>query len=130
MAALTAVLRGRRAAERLMVDSCVIERPAGTTVNDETGDIVPNYDPVYDGKCKVQSREGRATNPEAGEAVFTVVSRQVHIPAQVVEVRDGDVITLTGSKLAPFLVGRKYRVAGWSPDSFDTADRLPVEETT
>lgn len=128
--AVDVLMRGRAAAEALMLDACTITRPSGTTVDPETGEIIPNHATIYTGKCKVQSREGQASSPEAGEAAFTVVSRQVHIPAQAVEILDGDVVTVTASTLAPFLVGRKYRVAGWSPDSYDTADRLPVEETT
>jgi hypothetical protein len=58
------------------------------------------------------------------------VSRQVHIPTNAADVRDGDVVTITSSLLNEFTVGKQYRVEGFTPDTFDTAARLPVKEMT
>lgn len=128
MTALEATLRGRQAAESLMLDACTITRTGGVVTDPETGDVSNSATEVYAGKCKVQSRDTQAANPEAGEATFTVVSRQVHIPANAADVRDGDVVTLTASRLNAFTVGKQYRVEGFTPDTFDTAFRLPVKE--
>lgn len=111
-----------------MLDACTITRPGATVTDPNTGDVTNTSTTVYTGKCKVQSSNTMAANPEAGEAVFTVVSRQVHIPANAANVKDGDVVTLTASKLNSFTVGKKYRVEGFTPDTFDTAARLPVKE--
>lgn len=128
MSALDATLRGREAAESLMLDTCMITRP-GTPVTDPiSGDVTNTPITVYSGKCKVQSKDSATSNPEAGEATFTVVSRQVHIPANAADVKDGDVVTITASRLNAFTVGKQYRVAGFTPDSFDTAARMPVKE--
>jgi hypothetical protein len=54
----------------------------------------------------------------------------VHIPANAADVVDGDVVTVTASLLNAFTVGKQYRVEGFTPDSFDTAARLPVKEMT
>jgi NMD protein affecting ribosome stability and mRNA decay len=118
----------RAEAEALMLDACTITRPGEVVTDPETGDVTNTATEVYAGKCKVQSREGVAASPEAGEARFTVVSRQVHIPANAADVRDGDVVTLTASRLNAFTVGKQYRVEGFTPDTFDTAARLPVKE--
>jgi hypothetical protein len=128
MTAIDAVLRGRKAAEALMLDQCTITRPGEVVTDPNTGDVTNTSTEVYAGKCKVQSKDSATANPEAGEHQFTVVSRQVHIPANAADVRDGDVITLTASALNAFTVGKQYRVAGFTPDTFDTAFRLPVKE--
>jgi hypothetical protein len=125
------LLRGRAKAETLMVDRCTITRGDGATVTDpESGVVTEVRTEVYAGKCKVQSRDSATASPDAGGHLFTVVSRQVYIPANAVDVKDGDVVTITSSILNAFTVGKKYRVEGFTPDSFDTAARLPVKETT
>lgn len=111
-----------------MVDACTVHRPGAPVTDPETGAVTAGLALVYSGKCKVQSSNTMAASPEAGEASFTVVSRQVHIPANAADVWDGDVVTLTASKLNSFTVGKKYRVEGFTPDTFDTAARLPVKE--
>jgi len=130
MTAVEATLRGRRAAEALMVDECRITAPGETVTDPDTGEVTNERTVVYEGRCKVQSREGAATNPEAGEHSFTVVSRQVHIPVNAADVRDGYEVEITASLLNAFTVGKVYRVEGFTPDSFDTAFRLPVVEIT
>jgi hypothetical protein len=120
----------RAQAEALMVDECRITAPGETVTDPDTGEVTNERTVVYEGRCKVQSREGAATNPEAGEHSFTVVSRQVHIPVNAADVRDGFEVEITGSLLNAFTVGKVYRIEGWTPDSFDTAFRLPVVEIT
>ena len=128
MTALEATLRGRLAAESLMLDACTITRPGEVVTDPNTGDVTNTSTTVYSGKCKVQSKDSATSSPEAGEASFTVVSRQVHIPANAADIRDGDVVTITASRLNAFTVGKQYRVEGFTPDTFDTAARLPVKE--
>lgn len=131
MTAPDAALRGRVKAEAQMLDTCTITRPGTPVTDPNTGDVTNTPTTVYTGKCKVQSSNTMAANAtEAGERVFTVVSRQVHIPANSADVQDGDVVTLTASRLNSFTVGKQYRVEGFTPDSFDTAARLPVKEIT
>lgn len=128
MTALEATIRGRLAAEALMLDACTITRPGEVVTDPNTGDVTNTSTTVYSGKCKVQSKDSATSSPEAGEATFTVVSRQVHIPANAADVRDGDVVTITAARLNAFTVGKQYRVSGFTPDTFDTAARLPVKE--
>lgn len=111
-----------------MIDTCRITRGGGVVTDPETGEVTNTRTEVYTGKCKVQSKYGSTANPDAGGASFTVVSRQVHIPANVADVRDGDEVTITASALNAFTVGKVYRVEGFTPDTFDTAARLPVKE--
>jgi hypothetical protein len=118
----------RHEAESLMLDTCTITRPGEPVTDPDTGDVTNSAETVYAGRCKVQSKDSATSSPEAGEHTFTVVSRQVHIPANAADVRDGDVVTITASRLNAFTVGKQYRVSGFTPDTFDTAARLPVKE--
>ena len=111
-----------------MIDACTITRPGPAATDPNTGDVTNTPVAVYAGRCKVQSKDSAISSPEAGGASFTVVSRQVHVPANAADVRDGDVVTITASRLNVFTVGKQYRVEGFTPDSFDTAARLPVKE--
>jgi hypothetical protein len=131
MSAADLLLRGRAKAEEQMVDTCTITRPDGVTVTDpDTGEVTEVGSEVYAGKCKVQSKDSATSSPDAGGHSFVVVSRQVHIPANAADVQDGDVVTITSSLLNAFTVGKMYRVEGFTPDSFETAARLPVKELT
>jgi hypothetical protein len=112
-----------------MVDACRITSGGVPVTDPDTGEVANTRTTVYEGKCKVQSKDSATSNPEAGGALFTVVSRQVHIPANVAEIHDGYEVEITASLLnAAFTVGKVYRVSGFTPDSFDTAFRLPVKE--
>lgn len=129
--ARAALARGRRQAERLMIDQCIIRRRTGEVVTDpETGEVTPVLTTIYEGKCKVQSKDSATASPEAGEHAYTVVSRQVHIPVNAAEVKDNDVAEITASAVNAFTVGKQYVVRGFTPDTYDTAARLPVKEVT
>ena len=128
MGAVDATLRGRQAAESLMVDTCTIARPGEPVTDPDTGNVSGSTTEVYSGKCKVQSKDSSVASLDVAGASFVVVSRQVHIPAGVADVRNGDVVTVTASLLNPFGVGKRYRVEGFTPDSYETAARIPVKE--
>lgn len=121
----------REQAESMMVDACTITRGGEPVVDDETGVVTDGAGViVYQGPCKVQSSNSSTASPDAGGHSFVVVSRQVHIPANAADIQDDDVATLTASRLNSFTVGKKYRVEGFTPDTSDTAARLPVKEMT
>ena len=120
----------RAEAESLMVDTCLITRGGAVVTDSDTGNVTRTRTTVYEGKCQVQSKNSSTANPEAGGAVFTVVSRQVKIPANSADVKDGDEVEITASLLNSFTVGKVYRVDGFTPDTYDTAFRLPVKEIT
>lgn len=119
----------REQAESLMLDQCTVTRPGEPVTDPDSGVVSNGSTLVYAGKCKVQSKDSSTSSPEAGGHSFTVVSRQVHIPAGSADVRDDDVVTITAATLSR-LVGKVYRVDGFTPDSYDTAFRIPVKEVT
>ena len=118
----------RAQAESLMVDTCTIARPGEPVTDPDTGNVTDSNTPVYSGICKVQSKDSSVATPDVAGASFVVVSRQVHIPAGAADVKNGDVVTVTASLLNPFGVGKQYRVEGFTPDSYETAARIPVKE--
>ncbi len=117
----------RAQAESMMVDTCRITTLGAPVTDPNTGNVTTPRTTVYEGKCKVQSKATEAASTEAGGATFTVVSRQVHIPANAAEILDGHEVEITASLLNSFTVGKVYRVDGFEPDSMDTAFRLPVK---
>lgn len=131
MSALSVALRGRRRAESLMVDACVIREPStfgamdpGTGQRTETVGAV-----VYEGRCKIQTYEAHESTPASGQHVWSVQRYSVHLPATV-EVAVDCMVTVTASVLDANMVGRRYRVAGDLHKSMATANRLVVDEVT
>jgi hypothetical protein len=126
MSATTITLRGRVAAEALMVDACVIERRSGSTVDPETGDIVPTFATVYSGKCKVQQQTAVANPSTVGEAAVFVSEPQLHVPMSATGLLPDDRVTMTTSVLDPDLVGKVGHLRGPWDETFTTARRLPM----
>ena len=131
MTAATALARGRRAAEALMVDACTITRPGGEPVWDEASMsyTTPDGSAVYDGPCRVQLSAAMANTPEAGDRVLVAQRSTVSVPMGVTGVAVDDVVTVTASVHDPDLVGNRYRVRSLFAKTHATARRLEVEET-
>lgn len=130
MSAESLTLRGRAAAEARMVDACRITSGGDVVTDPDTGEVTRIRATVYEGKCEVQSKNSSTANVEAGGHSFVVVSRVVKIPANAADVKDGHEVEITASLLNSFTVGKVYIVDGFTPDTFDTAARLPVKEIT
>jgi hypothetical protein len=130
MSALAATLAGRRAAERLMVDSCTVRRKTGESRNEDTGAVTPVYGTtVYAGKCRLQLRGLAGQSPDSGEQRIDILRGELQLPISVVGVRVDDRVDFTSS-LDPDLVGRVFRVADLMHATHKTARRVPVEEVT
>lgn len=123
------LLKGCIAAESLMVDTCVIDRP-GEPVADGDGVVSPSYTPVYVGPCKVQQTLAQSSSPEAGGAVFTVQTSRLDLPVGVGPIETGDRVRIVTAAHDPALVGSLYRVKELFKKSWKTAQRIPVEELT
>lgn len=123
------VIRGRLAAERLMVDRCRVERVTGRTENPDAT-VTPTYTTVYEGKCKLQSQNAYPSEPDAGDRQWVTASPEVHLPMDGTGgVQTDDVVTVLAS-FDPDSVGRKFRVRSNIRKTFQTAARLLVEEVT
>lgn len=126
--ATTALLRGRRKAEALMQDKCLIRRVIGETTDRETGKVVPLLDDVYTGKCKMQSYEGYEQEKNTAGTAVTVQRMSCHLPVGAYRVNVGDIVEITASRLDPMLTGRKFRITQEAPfKTYATAYRVFVD---
>ncbi|MDN5546028.1 MAG: DUF6093 family protein [Rhodococcus sp. (in: high G+C Gram-positive bacteria)] len=126
--ALTITMRGRRKAEALMFDKCVIRRVVGETTDRETGKVVPLYQDMYEGKCKMQSYEGYEQSKTTAETTLTMQRMSCHLPVGAYRINVGDIVEITESRLDPLLVNRKFRITQEAPfKTFATAYRVFVD---
>ena len=131
MSAQTAIVRGRRVAEALMVDACTIRRRTGEATDPNSGVITPTYGAdLYSGKCRVQQRQLGGQGQNVGEAYVIVERYEVHLPMSVTGLLEGDQITITASALDPDLVDRVFIVRDVAAKSHLTARRVGVTEVT
>jgi hypothetical protein len=75
----------------------------------------------HKGKCKVQANQLTDMSPEVGGATLTVQRYRVDIPVSAGPIEVGDLIETRG---------RQFRVTGLHDKTWQTAQRLPVEEVT
>lgn len=130
MSVTTVLARGRAAAERLMVDACLIRRIANSITDPDTGTITPTYDTVYSGRCRFQQQDAQAARIEVGEASVLMVAMTVQLPMAVTDVRADDEVVATASLHDPDLPGRTFIVKALAHKTHATARRLGLEERT
>jgi hypothetical protein len=128
MSATSVTLRGRAAAEALMVDTCTIVRNSNASANVETGQIISTPQTIYTGKCRLKLPVAVARPEEAGEAQLFTQHPTLSIPATTTGVQVDDIVTITASALMPSLVGRKFHVRAIPGQSHMTAGRFEVME--
>lgn len=129
MTGRAAVRSGQRLAESLMVLSCTIDRPTGSTTDRSTGKVVTQHERVYEGRCKLTSYEGYEQERDVVGFQATSQRLSIHLPVGAYRSQVGDVITITADGgLDERLVGRKYRVAQEATyRAYATADRIFVD---
>ncbi len=130
MSAASATMRGRRLAERDMVDACTLRAPDVQGVLNETTNEYETTPGAlrYSGRCKVQTTDTIGRDQTAGERLTTATRFEVHLPMTAAAAAVDDVITVTSSLTDPQLAGRRFRVASLVHKSFMTARRIAVEE--
>lgn len=124
-----AVKSAQRAAERLMIDSCTIQRPGEGGVDPLTGEPVITLDPVYTGKCRVQLSKASSTTAEVIGRTATIQDFEIHIPATAPLADVNDVVTLTASPAVHRRIGQQFRVTAVFEKTLTSAQRLAVERT-
>jgi hypothetical protein len=130
MSATSATLRGRLAAEALMVDTCTVQRQTGSTTNDTTGVVTPTYSTIYTGKCRVQQRVPVSKPADVGQAHVWLQRLELQVPMSVTGIASDDLVTITDSLLDADLVGRTFRVRELGHKTHMTARRVQLEEAT
>lgn len=110
----------QQTAEAMMVTPCAIRRGGTVEADPVTGaDVVVGGMSVYEGGCKVQSREGEARSAEVADATVTSQRWEVHVPVSSGPYQVGDVVDVAG---------RRFRVEALHVKSWQSAQRLPVVE--
>lgn len=129
MSVESAILRGRAAAEALMVDACTVTRQTGESVG-TGGVITPTTTELYSGKCRVQIEADTGQGTSVGEAYRIVERRVIQLPMTVTGLAEGDRIEITASALDPELVGKVYAVRDVPAKTHLTSRRVTVQEVT
>ena len=126
MSVVDLVLRGRIAAESLMLDTCTVHRP-GDPVTDVDGNVTPSLVLLYTGPCKIQQTLAQSSNPEAGGHQYTVQDTRWDTPVAAGVFAVDDVVTIVEAVLDPQLTGRVFRVTDPFHKTGATAQRTRVE---
>lgn len=105
-----------------MADTCRIDRVVGETT-DADGRVIPTHadPPPYVGRCKIQTYEPYEQAPEVGASTPVIQRYSLHVPIGAGPFEVGDVATVGG---------RVFRVGGLHGKTFQTAQRLLVDEIT
>lgn len=130
MSATTVTLRGRKAAEARMQDTCAVTRPGTPTTDPDTGVVTPVTTPVYTGKSRIRQAVVMDRPLESGQAQRYVQHSIFSVPIAAPALLTDDIVTFTASALTPILLGRTWHVRGLSADSDATAARYEVAEIT
>jgi hypothetical protein len=129
MSATSAVLAGRRAAERNMADACTITRVTGDTTDLQTAAVDKTTATIYSGKCRVQQTRGISRPTTVAEVYVFQTRYELQLPvATSPDIQINDVVTVTAAALDADLVGRTYWVRELANKTHATARRLGIEE--
>jgi hypothetical protein len=113
-----------------LVDTCIIERVTGESLNQTTGAVTKTYATVYTGPCRFQAAAANWAGPtEVAEAALRLASFELQLPvvgSEGLEI-DQRVTCLTCLNDAD-LPGRKFSITGVSRKSHATTRKLPLLE--
>lgn len=130
MSATTVTLRGRRAAEARMLDTCAVTRPGIPTSNLDTGVTTPVTTLIYTGKCRIRQAVVMDRPLESGQAQRYVQHSILSLPIAAPVLLTDDIVAFTAAALTANLVGRTWHVRGVSGDTDATAAKYEVTEIT
>lgn len=121
----------RANAEALMADTCTVTHPGRGTTDPVTGHYNPNAgNPVYKGKCKMQSHGGiGAENTSLGSIVVSTMMR-IDFPVGTTGLSVNDIVTITDSDDVTLLGARFRLVSQESRKTYATAMRWNVKEVS
>lgn len=128
MTAASTLAAGRRAAERLMVDTVRISTVGDGVLDEATGAVTAALTTVYEGKGRIQTYEPYEHTADAAGHTFTTQRYAVHVPVESCAPAVGMVVDVVTATHDANLVGRRYRVVALLHKSLATAYRLGVEE--
>lgn len=120
---------GRRAAQRLMADTCIVRKPVGQSTDPDTGEVATVFESVYEGACKVQTDGGVGGDNTTTGGVLVEWLQRVDFPWDT-QGLEADMVAEITTSADPNLTGRMFRlVSPQSAKTFATAQRWNVKET-
>lgn len=123
---LAAALPGLQAqAESTMRTPCIVQRPIGVDIDPETGVDTSVYADVHDGLCKLQERDLQTGSAAVPGATVPVARLEVQFPVSVGPFDIDDVVRILDADGVEI---RSVRITGLHVKTWQTAQRLPVEE--
>lgn len=127
MSAGAALIAGRLAAERLMVDTILVERFVGRVRDPVTLKDVESYEVVYSGRGKLQAYDGQyEKTSEAGGGNYVESRSYLHVPISAGPFEQGDRVTFLACPFDPERAGQRFLLEAATGKSLATAQRLPV----
>lgn len=109
----------RQQAESMMITPCTIFRLGDPVLDENTGNFTPTQTVVFQGFCKVQTRDTQVRSDAPGSSLVISQLYEVHVPVSSGPYQDKDIVTVPG---------RTLRVEGLNLKTWQTAQRLPVVE--
>lgn len=126
MSPRTAVLRGRNAVDRLLVDYGQISRSGAAVFNPDTGLSVATSTVVYSGLCRMRQPTAVEDELQFGDEQVTASRFMACFPHDVTGVQIDDVVTVTETD-DPDLIGRSFRVLAVPMNTFTLYKAFPTE---
>ena len=90
-----------------MVDTIVVERQTGETMDPDTLEMVPTYATIYDGPGRIQrwNGAGSGAEPVVGEREFGLDTFFAQLPISALGILELDRVRVSASEMDPALVG-------------------------
>ncbi len=129
MARRQLLARAQRRARESMVDTCRIRQRTGEDVDQNTGEITPTYNLIYEGRCRVQQPNAQAAEEDAGQAYLLMVRLELQVPVSVTGVEPDQEVDILTSR-DPDLVGRPYVVRDLFHKTDASSRRIGIVERT
>ena len=124
------VYAGRAVAERLMTDTCTVQRQTSSSMSETTLVVTPVYSTLYTGKCRVREETAGDLSIDVGQRAGSVRSYTVSVPMSAIAFAPDDLVTITASGLDDAQPAVTLRVLGVTHGSQITARRFRCQEVT
>lgn len=110
--------------ESLMITPCTIRRITGVHPDPVTGTDITRWATIWQGRCQLVARDVEAAPEDIPGTAVLVLRNLIKLPVGAGPFEVGDVVEVPATK-GPV---RQLRIAGTNVETWQTAQRLPIEE--
>lgn len=107
------------------VDTCLVKRPTGKTLNATTGSYEVTYSTTYSGECLVRPKA--ATDAQSGERQAELRMYSVFVPYTTTGPLPDDLVDITSTNDS-FLNGKQFVVRNIAGDTYNHRREIVCEE--